>query len=68
MKKYQTYLESQKIPYFWNPKYNLIADLNTITIKDIANRLQRIITDVERNLVEDPYLIGKYLRKYFFKP
>ncbi|KAH1003936.1 hypothetical protein HUJ04_003766 [Dendroctonus ponderosae] len=61
LKMYQEYLENKEIPYFWNSNYNLIACLKPCTVTDIANRFQRIINAVEKSVIEDPYLIGKYL-------
>lgn len=64
LKKYQKYLETKAIPYYWNKKFNLLADINKVRLQNDANRTKIILDKIEKNL-NDPHIIKAYLRKLF---
>ncbi|KAF2897519.1 hypothetical protein ILUMI_08657 [Ignelater luminosus] len=48
LRRYKWYLRRYGIPYYWNKRNNLL-NANCITIQNLGNRLQHIISDIENN-------------------
>lgn len=66
LKKYQYYLEQKNIPYYWNKHYNFVGNLKASALENIHNNITKMITDVEKNLETEPYVIAKYLGEISF--
>ncbi|GFQ72904.1 mab-21 domain-containing protein [Trichonephila clavata] len=60
MKHLKEYVKNKRLPYFLCAEYNLFHLINKEECKNISDRLDRIISDIEA----DP----NSLRKYFLKP
>lgn len=60
-KKYVEWIEKKQIPYFWNKKNNLVGGTADITLANIANRLRRIVQEIDRS--DDPFVLVKYICK-----
>lgn len=63
LKIFTEYIEKKEIPYYWNKNKNLLEDDNYETLTNIANRLKRMIRDIDSNS-DNPNI----LHKYFVRP
>jgi len=53
-------LNSGKIPYYWDKRYNLLQGKDA-HIQNLACRLKNIIADIEKNVSGNPLVIAKYI-------
>ncbi|XP_063910569.1 cyclic GMP-AMP synthase-like receptor [Zophobas morio] len=60
LKEYINFIKNGKIPYYWNTNNNLIGGLNPSTLQNMVNRLNAMVTAIEKK-PDDPYTIAKYL-------
>lgn len=60
LENYIKYLESGKIPYFWNKKNNLLS-VDKIHLDNMKNRLRYIEKDLKAKYQTDPLVICQYL-------
>lgn len=69
LKTYLQYLEQECIPYFWNRDFNLLKHIKPVELANIKNELAKIITKIDRNLLDDPFIIARYFsRSHFILP
>ncbi|XP_066585857.1 cyclic GMP-AMP synthase-like receptor [Prorops nasuta] len=53
--------KNRSIPFFWDEKYNLLQDISIIELDNISGRLNKIICKIKYNLVQDKFIIAKYI-------
>ncbi|KAL3283763.1 hypothetical protein HHI36_017933 [Cryptolaemus montrouzieri] len=61
LKIYGEKFKSGTIEYYWNERYNLISCLNEPTRDGIANKINNIVTEIERMSNDDPFVVAKHL-------
>ena len=60
LKELQRVCEQGKLDYYWNKEYNLLSRISQIQMYNIAQRLKKIIKDIEKNAT-DKYILVKYI-------
>lgn len=57
------------IKFYWDEDLNLLENIKNPTMKNIENRLSRIISEIEKRIKanpDDPYIIASYVCKYLY--
>lgn len=62
LKEYTECMRNESIPYYWDPRNNLIDGINSANLQNICGRLTTMIRKIEQN-VGNPAVIARYLRK-----
>lgn len=57
-------LINKNLPYFWDNKLNLLYNLNPEELRNISNRLGKIIKKIYISIEDDPYVIASYICKF----
>jgi hypothetical protein len=65
LKVFQQSLESGKILYYWDKRYNLIEGLHESHKKNLAGRLKGVIADIEKTFPGNPVVIAKHICKFY---
>jgi hypothetical protein len=63
--KLESYLQSEKIPFFWDKRSNLIGHLNQAEIKNMCGRVTRLKQKLERALSQPDQDPTPVLNKIF---
>ncbi|XP_017787783.1 PREDICTED: uncharacterized protein LOC108570434 [Habropoda laboriosa] len=50
-----------QIKYFWNENYNLLEKIRQEEMSNITYRLNKIIKDIEKNIMNDSFILAKYI-------
>ncbi|PSN44946.1 hypothetical protein C0J52_16470 [Blattella germanica] len=58
---YYIVLKEGSIPYYWDSRYNLLEGLETDNKINIMCRLAKIIADIRKKSLTEPYIMAKYL-------
>jgi hypothetical protein len=58
-------LNSGKILYYWDKRYNLIEGFQDSHKQNVACRLKKIIADIEKTVSGSPLVIAKYICKFY---
>lgn len=63
LKKLHTCCSNLRIEYYWNRNLNLIGHVGFVNLANIKHRLNRILSDIEKNIADDPFRVAKYIRE-----
>lgn len=64
LQRLQEACAKHEITDFWNPKNNLLGGIKPEEMSNISCRLNKIIKDIDKKIVNDAFIIAEYIRKF----
>lgn len=62
--KLQEAFQKKDLPYFWHQKHNLLGKMDAIVMDNYANRLNRILIEIDKNITSNRFVIVGFICKY----
>lgn len=66
LKKMKEAFASHNLPYYWNPKYNLLGKIKVEEIQGYNGRLGRIIAMIESKIENDRFVLAEVVCRFLY--
>lgn len=64
LRKLQEAFQTKALPFFWHPKHNLLGKMEAIVMDNYANRLNKILADIDKNILTNRFVIADAICEY----